>query len=410
MSNNFEYLSGTVNISAPLPDILQEKGLDAFYEDPNNARWGDVLCRVLYHESIHFWQFLASGYIANLINEEWKRLDHFEQMNEIIPKSDFLKNFTQRPEDIPFSPYELTECWARYWDVHTRSPARIIQEEGIGIGESKTYDNRLAGNYSWIEYDTIMQKGEDSHLYAQPYRWLLEKASGNSYLIALLFPVITHASFGNPDPVSVFTGCFERATQPEITKEIMEHRSGNINFDWINSWTFAWDKIVLPTLEEKNLPLYTSGFDVIQRGTLGTHPIYREYLEKAQVLWKFVKLANMFDTSVEDQNDISDYSMDEIENHAIKEMAANNPWIIFALPGQPHYRNLLGHYLSPPIISFKNITYSTNKASSMWESKGKINEPQKTFESQSNELEIRIRRFRAAEKANSLGLPLNAFE
>ncbi|WMW24265.1 hypothetical protein RE474_09170 [Methanolobus sediminis] len=410
MSNNFEYLSGAINISAPLPDTLQENGLDHFYEDPNNAQWGDVLCRVLYHESIHFWQFLASGYIANLVSEEWRRLNHFEQMNEIIPKSDFLKNFTLHSDDKPFSPYELTECWARYWDVHTRSPARIIQEEKIEIERLEPIDKRLIGTYSWIEYDTIMQKGEDSHLYAQPYQWLLEKSSGNSYLIALLFPIITHASFGSPDPVSFFTGCFERATQADITKEIMEHRSGNINFDWINSWTFAWYQIVLPTLEEKNLPIFTSGFDVIQRGILGTHPIYHQYLEKAQVLWKFVKLANIFDASDEDKNNRTDYSMEQIENHAITEMAANNPWIIFALPGQPHYRHLLGHYLSPPMINFKNFTYSSDKVSSMWESGDKASESHVTFESQSNELEIRIKRFRAAEKAHSLGLPLNAFE
>jgi len=39
MSNNFEDLSGAINISAPLPDTLQENGLDPFYEDPNNAQW-----------------------------------------------------------------------------------------------------------------------------------------------------------------------------------------------------------------------------------------------------------------------------------------------------------------------------------------------------------------------------------
>ena len=408
MSNSFEFLSGTINISAPLPDSLQEKGLDSFYEDPNNSQWGDVLCRVLYHESIHFWQFLSSGYIANLISEEWKRLNHFEQMNEIIPKSDFLKNFNQRPEDKTFSPYELTECWARYWDVHTRSPARIIKEEGIEIDESENQNNKLYGNYSWIEYDTIMQKGEDSHLYAQPYRWLLEKASGNSYLIALLFPIITHASFGSPDPVGVFTGCFERAAQEEILKEIMEHRSGNINFDWINSWTFAWNEIVLPTLEEKKLPIFTSGFDVIQRGALETQPIYREYPEKAQILLKFVRLANVLDVPGEDQ--FPDYSMEHMENHAITEMAANNPWVIFALPGQPHYRNLLGHYLAPPNVNFRNFTYSSSRVSNMWESEYRTNESAETFESASIKLTEKIRRFRAAEKAHSLGLPLDAFE
>ena len=411
MANNFEFLSGAINISAALPDSLQEQGLDPFYKDPNNAAWGDELCRVLYHESTHFWQFLASGYIANLVNEEWTRMNHFEQNGEIMPESDFLKNHIQR-EGKPFSPYELTECWARYWDVHTRNPARIIEEDEIELDDPEHLENAAIGTYSWIEYDTIMQKGKDSQFYARPYRWLLEKASGNSFLIALLFPAITHASFGSPEPVGVFTGCFERATQPDITKEIMEHRSGNINFDWLNSWTFVQDKIVLPTLEEKKLPIYTSGFDVIRRSKLGSHPIYREYPERLSVLWKFLKLANIMESSNENHDaELNiDSFMQDLEKKAMMEMPMTDPWVIFALPGQPYYRRLLGNYLSPPIVRFKNHTYSANRTASMWQSESQNNEENETFEPYSNELESRIKRFRAAEKAASLGLPPNAFE
>jgi hypothetical protein len=46
----------------------------------------------------------------------------------------------------------------------------------------------------------------------------------------------------------------------------------------------------------------------------------------------------------------------------------------------------------------------------MWESEYRTNESAETFESASIKLTEKIRRFRAAEKAHSLGLPLDAFE
>lgn len=410
MANDFEYLSGNINISAALPDHLQKNGLDPFYEDPNNTAWGDTLCRVLYHESIHFWQFLASGYIANLVSEEWKRLNHFEETGEIIPQSEFLKKHIIHPENCTFSAFELVECWARYWDVHTRSPALIIKEEGIDISDLNLSETSSMGTYSWIDYDTVMQKGKDSHFYAEPYRWLLEKASGNSYLVALLFPIITHAAFGSPAPVEAFTACFERAMQPNISMEIMQHRSGNINFDWLNSWNFVKGEILSPVLEEKNLPFYTSGFDVISRGELSDHPIYRDYPERMNVLWKHLELMNVLQSQDKDITESLESSMQDMENYALKTLPMQDPWVIFGLPGQPIYRYLLGHYLSPPGILFSDFNHYTRQTISLGLLKEEKIEEGETYELQSQKLELQIKRFRAAEKAVSLGLAPDAFE
>ena len=80
---------------------MGEEGLRPFYENPNSDLWGETLCRVLYHESLHFWQFLASGYIANFVNEEWIRLLHFENNNEVEPRSEYQENFLSGKEDVP---------------------------------------------------------------------------------------------------------------------------------------------------------------------------------------------------------------------------------------------------------------------------------------------------------------------
>jgi hypothetical protein len=69
-TNAFVWLSGTVTIPVRAPEEWATDGLVEFYKDPNKPEWGGTLCRVLYHESIHFWQLLSSAYLANASQEE----------------------------------------------------------------------------------------------------------------------------------------------------------------------------------------------------------------------------------------------------------------------------------------------------------------------------------------------------
>ena len=61
-----DFLTGTVSVGVDAPSELleePEKLLPDFYRDPNNPRWNSI-SRILYHESVHFWQIYSSGYIA----------------------------------------------------------------------------------------------------------------------------------------------------------------------------------------------------------------------------------------------------------------------------------------------------------------------------------------------------------
>lgn len=409
----FDYLSGAVNIPAPTPDTWQEEGLTPFYENPNNAAWGDVLCRVLYHESVHFWQFLSSGYIANLVAGEWNRLNHFERTDEIIPQSKFLTDYSRRIEGNPFSAYELVECWARYWDVHTRSPERIIRKERIKMHHPEpleaAFKDFFRFGYTGTAFDTVMQHGQDCTLYAEPYRWMLERASGHSAFVAITFPIIAHHAFGSSDPVGVFCKAFDRAKQSSLIQEGIRKRSGNINLDWLDNWAALVRETVLPVLREGTLPPYTSGFEVIKRGPLCSHPIFREYLEKGHILQRYLKLMYLKLTSPQggQQDDLL-----ALESHAVADMPQRDPWVVFGLPGQPNYRYLLGLAVPPPIVRFENFTYAASRAITLThlEKIQGVQDGEETYEACSHDLGTRIRRFRAAEKAVSLGLPPNTFE
>ena len=125
MDAHFEYLTGVINVPATAPAKLVDDGLDQFYLEPNDEEWGASLCRVLYHESIHFWQLFSSAYVANIVDHDWIRLQHFRDTGQVQPLGERAQEYGVRDEGMPFSPRELLECWARYWDVHSRSPAAI---------------------------------------------------------------------------------------------------------------------------------------------------------------------------------------------------------------------------------------------------------------------------------------------
>ena len=161
MAQAFHYLTGVVQVAVRCPRTLRDQDLGNFYHDPNNAEWGGSLCRVLYHESVHFWQVLASGYLGNLIASEWSRVDHFEKTGEIRPQSDAARAHTER-DSFPFSAYELVECWARYWDVHTRSPARIVDEEQAHF--EIEVPGKAGRQYTNFAFDEVMQRGPDAAL------------------------------------------------------------------------------------------------------------------------------------------------------------------------------------------------------------------------------------------------------
>ena len=406
----FNYLTGHVTIDLVAPEqICNEGGLGEFYRDPNNPQWGGQICRVLYHESVHFWQFLASGYLANLVADEYRRLVKFETEGLVAPQSAAVSGFLERHATFPFSPHELMECIARYWDVHTRSPAQIIREEDIKLSNMELLErinpNTGVKEYSSRAFDTVMTNGPDCALYAAPYRWMLEKASENrspedaTYFVALTFPILAHAAFGTPDPVGLFCNAFQRILQTDyIRAGIEEHASRNINFDWLNSWAFIVGEAVEPIARNLGMPSYTSGFDVINRGFLRSHPLFSEY--PANVLSIRGRLKMHFNT-------ISRHQSSTAEDKAVADMALRDFYVVFGLPGQPNYRYLLGTYMAPPAIMFSNVTIYARRPAILRVQGYKPGE--ETYEKVFLEIQKRIRRFRAAEYAVAHGLPANAF-
>jgi len=249
---SIDYQTATLNIPETAPQTWKNsKGLAQFYSSPNNDAWGKSLSRVLYHESLHFWQILSLGYVTKLVEQDWNRFINFEKAGAILPYTNFESNHKVKKKAEPFSTYKLLECLTRFWDVHTRGPNRIIIEEKIDLHESQLYITDSVGRYRGYTgkaYDTIMQVGEDCQLYADPYRWMLKKSKGNSFFVQLVLPVIASLSFNVLEPVNFFCKCFDAALNSKLSLETSGKNFPNINKAWLSNWNFIISEIVNPIL------------------------------------------------------------------------------------------------------------------------------------------------------------------
>jgi hypothetical protein len=409
-ANAFVWLSGTVTIPAKAPEAWRREGLSDFYKNPNHPEWGGTLCRVLYHESIHFWHLLSSAYLANSVQDEWLRLLEFEQTGHLRPASEFVSGMLQRRPRDPFSTYELLECWARYWDVHTRSPATTVEEDQIEVTDRavlRTQQGDIAG-YTSDAFDLFMQQGKDAQFYAAPYRWMLERCDGHSAFANIVFPVLVFQAFGSPDPILLLEKSLERALKSDLIRQKVQRRSRNINLDWLDNWGVLIGEAVEPARRDLGMPSFTGGWDVIARGRLGTHPIYQQYRGRLQALFNLAMQNN--------PEPPKEKSLKAVYAYAIAHLPSRDPICIFAFPGQPEYRLTLGELVPPPRVRFDGFSLHAERRpgahvlAKLSDQMGLApREEDVTFKPVFDEFDPRLRRFRNAEYAVSVGLPATAF-
>jgi hypothetical protein len=408
-SNAFVWLTGTVTLPVDLPEGLKESGLPIFFEKPNDPSWGGALGRVLYHESIHFWQLLSSGYLANALAGEWVNLEMYERSGRISPSDPSLPLDRTRESD-PFSVRELVECWARYWDVHTRSPATLIDEDHLDLADDRASTTTVDGldGYTSCAFDLFMQEGKDAKYYARPYRWALAECDNDSAFTNIVFPILVFNAMGSRDPITLFVRSLQMAKCSSVLREGRRHRTGNINVDWLNWRSAVEAEAVSGARRELGLPAFTPGWDVIARGPLARHPILAPYVQRTRA---FFRWAQTVSPAVTPKG-----SMDSLWQFIAVDQMIRHPLVAFMFPGDPHYRKELGRWLLPPRVSFRDITLHEETfvgATTMQKLamlKGEQPTFDATFEQAYVDLDARVRRFRAAEYAVSLGLPADSFE
>jgi hypothetical protein len=392
----FRPLDGTVTLDADQPAGWAER-VNEFYRHPNSDEWKGDLGRVLYHESVHWWQVLSSGYVANLVQEDWAAVLRFEA-GEPAEIPDAVRHAAEASSDEPFSANELMECWARYWDVHTRSPSRLLAEDGLSLANvGPRPDHGLGiGPYSAGEFDAFMQDGPDATLYARPYRWALAQLSQDSRLLNLVFPPLVFEAFGSPNPVALFTRAVMRVRDSQVLAQAVRNADAAINIAWMQVYKAVVSEACRPTRANLGMPSFTGGAEVIEFGrAMVTHPMYRIYRGKLRILAMRLPAP----PEVGDSPSVAEAAHALCCAHALAD-----PGVMFMFPGQPTYRAFLGNAVPPPRVVFRDAQWCCGGGPGILTGKEDT-----TFAPVYAELEPRLTAFYNARYAARLGVGTEAF-
>ena len=350
MANQFEWLLGSIEVSSDAPDGWRDLHILPFWEEPNNDAWGSDLSRYVMHETIHFWQLLSSSYLLDRLATEWLSFKTYRDTGEL------MANFADQPPlgehiaDDPFSAEELMECWARFWDIHSRSPAVIIEEEGhVGPpGRPLLVRDPNTGQISYTDaaFDWLMEHGPDQRIYVAPYQWLLDFFDGNSKAAIACFPIIVQASFGTDEPVRFFCNVVELLRRSQNFGDFVALQFPE--YGLVNSlWFEIWKSVVTAVTQcsgDLNLPITWA----IEQFAFEMHPIYRSYPARFEDLQDVLAKAPATEPAFAARTEVK--------------FAATTKVGVFALPGIPLIRQILGNYLPPPRIRFANFDWYADLA------------------------------------------------
>jgi hypothetical protein len=425
VSNQFVWCIGAADIAGPCPpELAAGRDLKAFFSAPNHPRWGATLPRHLYHECLHFWQLTSSRYLQLLVVEEWERLRTFEGEGKLVPSTAWEVGFGSAAPGEPFSVRDLVECLARFWDVHTRGPTRLLREEAdaLGVDLARIDAIRPGGGYSSVEFDAVMERGADCQAYAAPYQWMLARAKAApavralpgpldqaaSWAVGLLLPIAGFLALNTEAPVPAFRIAFERGLAPDAIGIAAQRRDPRhaIQLDWLDFFD-ALSVGLFKTLNRQRHDVWISkwvGFGVLENPAFVDHPVYRHLRARMAALDDALhhqRRRYVFNPPQDDPDDID-------QGLLLRELrvTASDRWPVFAFPGEPNFRALLGGMLAPPVVRFDNTTIpATTSAFADWPWPVDGN----ALVAGVAEAERRLDALYRVEAAARFGLPLDAF-
>lgn len=281
------------------------------------------ILRVYTHETIHFWQTLSQGYVTNLALSEWCELSDYEQSKESNNYSSVKNKFYEKSFECQFSPRDLIEALARYWDIHIVGVKNLLKwgaskqllKKPFPTERIKNIDSKLTPTTS-EDFDLLIENNES---YTLPYKLTIEKLGTHNSVI--VFPIVAHFSLQSRNPALVFAEIIN------ILKNSNLDYGGNIHDGW-NKYFGMIKKISSEVAFKTTGSLLTTGFDVISRSKLKENPLYLHFSEL---------LSEFYSTHGEKTE------------------------FYFALPGDPKSRSYLLGALQPPLVLFLDGYWERNQ-------------------------------------------------
>jgi hypothetical protein len=303
--------------------------------------------RVIFHETVHYWQQLAQGFMARMVQEDWARLQRFREENALPEAGPYRVEFVRRHSEAGFSAQDLQESLARFWDVHVIGPHRLLEMEFADPkrGHDEFFKEQYFaykkkglivhpghGGYSDFAFNLAMDAAAGN--YARPYKYVQERM--NPLITGTVFPLAGHFALQTEKPVDVFVQTIE-AVAPRLEQL---PRGQAIHDLWKACYSIVRDQTlkVSQQLGTGNLALTPA---VIRGGPLQHHPVYR---------WIFFELERgrlvLEDTPFASEVTRSYSSAPQGVRGALA--------LDFCLscPGDTTNRSILVEWLSPPCVSF----------------------------------------------------------
>lgn len=301
------------------------------------------ISRVVFHESVHYWQSLIHGFTTRLAAEELARLKEYETTGNILPPGPVKREFRQVYDVVGFSAEQLQESLARYWDVHVIGPHRLLKLDladpsrriSDEVRERYQYlnDNGLLtmqdGSYTDKAFDLAMDAAAGS--YARPYKVVRDIYPPG--VAAGIFPIAGAFALKTTRPAPFFARLIHMAA-PLFQ---------SVSFRSIHD---IW--------QEKYFPI--AGLAVKLAAELG------EELTSSVIAYQESNLKEYIPHhfAAHERQSAIDGLMESDEVKAISAKRGGNPQYLavhalerrLACPGDPNNRAFLAYWLSPPCIRF----------------------------------------------------------
>jgi hypothetical protein len=261
--------------------------------------YADLRVRVWFHELLHLWQVLGSGFLANLACDQVVAVEEFERSTP-GPVSNLVDRFAAKDAGSGFSASDLHEALARFWEAHVLNPVHILRsyaERGMDVDaqlgqRNLTWDDLLgepnrgeqvAGRFT-VEQGTrpytdkafdLLMTLEPS--YAEPYRLMLSRFTSLESVI--FFPLLGYFALQTPRPAQVFTALLHAVADSPLRSTL--HREAtdtrhDIHALWRAAYGPLW-QLALDVAVSTGRGGLTPGWQVLA-GRAGKRPILRHYV------------------------------------------------------------------------------------------------------------------------------------
>ncbi len=201
--------------------------------------------RDVMHETLHYWQQVAHGYLIPIVAENWKRLKAYEATGRVPPAGPRRMAFEKKDPALGYSGKDLMESLTRVWETHVCGPVELLHRaRGGGLLAAPMGE-------AYNAHDVRHALEEAGGRYAKPYLDVQDRT--NEIVAGAVFPIAAHLAFQTSKPLRWFPE-FVDELEDEAAKLLREARpeERRIESIWVDLYC-AGRKKGLALLEDADL-------------------------------------------------------------------------------------------------------------------------------------------------------------